>query len=120
MLQVGEDAEVDVEHVLFGPYGFTSLCGVGVIMPGRSECQRNLIFIIVALVVATHADEETHLIVLQFSVIFHRIGMNKHLQMLVVTEVHVHGFIDGTCISCGKVLHGQCQCLLIVLRQLWL
>ena len=118
MLEVGEGAEVDVEHVLLGPYCLTSLCGVGVVMSWRGEGEGYLVFVVVALVVTTDSDEEAHLVVLQFRVTFHRIGMDEHLQVLVVAEVHVHGLIHRTGVACGKVFHCECQGLFVLLREL--
>ena len=103
MFQVGEDAEIDVEKVLLWPNGLAALGGVGVVVACGGELQRDFVFIIVVLVVATQSHEHTHLVVLQFGVTLQGVGVNEHLQVLVVAEVHVHGFVNGTCIACGKI-----------------
>ena len=79
MFEVGESAEVDVKHVLLWPHSLAPLCGVGVIVSGWSEFEWYFVFVVVALVVATQSDEDTHLVVLQFCVAFHCVGMDEHL-----------------------------------------
>ena len=46
-----EDREVDVEHIVFGPYGAAVLRGVSVVVSRRGELQRYLVFVVVRLVV---------------------------------------------------------------------
>ena len=118
MLQGCEGAEVNIEHVLLRPNSLTTLCSVGVIVTIGGEFERYFVFVIVALVVATNAEEKTHLIVLKFCVTLHCVGMDKHLQMLVVAQVFIEGLINGTSIACGKVLHGECQSLFVILGEL--
>ena len=120
MLHGGEFLKVDVEHVLLWPHGLAALGGVGVVVAGRGQHQRNLIFIVVALVVGTHTQEHAHLVVLKLGVTFHRVGVDEHLQVLVLAKVVVQGFVNGTGVTGGEVLHLNHQCLLVLLAQLWL
>ena len=118
VLHAGEHAEVYVKHVLSGPYSLTTLSGVGVVVACRRKFERNLVLVVVALVVATHTQEDAHLVVLQLVVSFEGVGVDKHLQMLVVAQVERHGLIDGTRIAWSKILDGERERLLVFLCEL--
>ena len=118
MLGIGEELEVDVNHVFFRPNCHTTLRGVGVVSAFWCEFQWHFVFVVVALVVATQADECTHLVVLQALVVFEGVGMNEHLQVLVLAEVEVHGLIHAASIARRKVFDDDGECLLVFLSDL--
>ena len=65
-LELREDAEIYIEHVGCRPYGTTVVQIVLVIVVAVGcQLQGDDILVVVVLVVATHADEECQLVVLQ-------------------------------------------------------
>ena len=117
-LDVGEDRKVDVHHVVFGPYGLTVGQAVGVVPFGRGHFQRHFVFIVIVLVVRTEADEYARLVVLERSVAGERVGVGKHLQVAILSEVQAGVLVNGSCIARREVLHGDVEGLLVVFTQL--
>ena len=118
MLGIGEEVEVDVNHVFFRPYCHTALRSVGVVSAFWRELQWHLIFVVVALVVASQSDECAHLVVLYALVAFECVGMDEHLQVLVLAEVEVHGLVHTASIARRKVFDNDGERLLILLSDL--
>ena len=107
-----------VEHVLLRPHCHSSLVRVAIVVLG-GELQWYLIFIVVALVVATQSHEDGQLVVLQVGgVLLHGVGMHKHLQSLVLSQVEVGVLIHRLCLTLGQLLYDESQCLLVVLHEL--
>ena len=118
LLQGSKYGEVDVEHVLFGPYG--GALGIGIDLLGR-ELQRYLIFIIVALVVAAEAHEDGELVVLQVGDILQEgVGVDEHLQTLVLAQVEGSLLVDRLRLAAAEVLHNHAHRLFVALHQLGL
>ena len=101
LLQVGEDAERHVQHVLLRPYLLLVGSAVPYIFARFSHLQRNFILIVVVLIVTTQTQEHRQLIILQVGgVLLQGIGMGEHLDALVLDH--------------------HAQRLLVGLNQLWL
>ena len=91
LLQVGENRERHIQHVLLGPY--SSLVGnrIAVIrrITMRRELQWNLILIVVTLVVRTQSHEHGQLVVLQVrGILLQGIGMYEHLDAFILSQIH--------------------------------
>ena len=121
LLQLGELAQLYVEHVLGRPYYGAFRVGVGAVVTGSRQRERYLVFVVVIVIVGTQAHEECQLSVLQVrGVDLKGVGMGKHLYALVVTHVVVGVLVYR---NGGVVLHVvkvEAHSLLIVLHQLWL
>ena len=90
-------------------------------MAGGSEFERHLVFVVVALVVASEAYEDSQLVVGEVGgVLVQRIGMHEHLQALVLSEVEGGVLIDTFRLSCAEVVDHDVECLLVALDELWL
>ena len=79
-LQVGEEFQIDIHHILFGPYGTTGNSTVGIV--GTFGCQLHgyLVFVEVALIVRTQTKEYTTFAVGSFCDILGQcIGMQEEL-----------------------------------------
>ena len=112
---IGEEFEVNVEHVFLGPH-FALSCRAGV-LSGRRYGQWNFVFVEVVLVVASESQEQAHLSVSQFSgVIGQCVGMNEELQMAVASEVEGSVFVDSACIAGRQIAYGECHRLFVVLQ----
>ena len=75
-----------------------------VILPMRSQFQRNFIFVIVILIIRSQADKDSEIGIRKIVHIqFRRLGMRKQLQTLVLAQIVVRILIYGTCILGGKV-----------------
>ena len=91
------------------------------IMALRRQLQRNEILIVVALVVGAQTDKDRQLIVLQLCAVGHKVvGMDEHLQALILAQVEVGVLVDGLRLVLREILHREAQGLLIVLSKLLL
>ena len=118
-LGIGQYREREIEHVLRRPNLVTVLLAVVVVIACGREYQRNLVLVVVVLQVSTQADEARQVTILQvgiFSLQF--LGVNKHLQMLVVTHVVGCVFVHGTCVAEWQVVHTQNHRLFVLCNQL--
>ena len=118
MLDVGQCLEVDINHVLYRPNSLTALSGVGVVSTFWRDSQWHFVFVVIALVIRTQTEECAHLEVFQTLIAFESIGVDEHLQMLVLAEVEVHGLIYTTCIARREVLNDNGERLLVFLSDL--
>ena len=119
-LHPGKDAEVDVEHVLQGPYGTTVVYIIFIIVAavGR-QLQGDDILVVVVLVVATHADKDGQLVVLQVGgIVDEVVGMDEHLEVLILAQVEDSIAVDGLRLASRQVLHHHVQSLLVGLGEL--
>ena len=119
LLEIRQDVKVNVQHIVFGPYDARTSIAVGVFSFGGNG-EGNLVFVEIALVVRSQTYEEAGLTVLNRLLAHEAIGMGKHLQVLVATQVKADIFIDSTGIARRKIANGHCQCLLVVLQYLFL
>ncbi len=118
-LQFGEQFERNVEHILLGPHRLAALLRVSVVVTGRSKGQRNLVFVVVVLVVASQTHEESQLVVGQVgNVVLHCVGMYEHLYALVLTHIHGGILVDSLRLARAKVVDGHCQSLFVRLYEL--
>ena len=102
LLERCELGKVYVEHVLGRPYGSAVVGAVGVVEREALRCQRqrNLVFVVVALIVRAQTDEDRCLAVAQVrDVVGQGIGVNEHLQVLVLSHVVVTVLEYGTCVA---------------------
>ena len=120
LLHVGKHAQIDVEHILLWPYLTTVGIRVLIIIAAvRRQHQRNLVFVVVVLVVATQADKHRQLIVLQVCEVRHEVvGVDEHLHPFVLPQVERGILIDSLRLSMLHIPHHHIQGLLIVLHQL--
>ena len=85
------------------------------------ETQGDEILVVVVLVVAAQTDEDSQLVVFQLGAVGHEVvGVDKHLQPLVLAKVDVDVLIDGLRLVLAQILHHQAKGLLVVLGELWL
>ena len=113
----GKDGEVYVEHIFLRPHDARTGIGVG-IKPVGGDFQGNFVFVEIILVVSAKAQEEAYLPVLHGRFAGEAVGVGEHLQVLVAAEVERCVLVDGACIVGGQLLHGDGQCLLVVLQHL--
>ena len=119
LLDAGEDADVDVEHVLVGPHLRAVVGRQPRIAALGGQLQRYLVLVVVVLVVAAQTDEDGQLVVLQVGGVGQQVvGMNEHLQALVLAQVVVQVLIDGLRLALTQVADGQTEGLLVVLDEL--
>ena len=118
-LQLRQLGEVDVQHVLFRPHRLASVRRVTVVVTLRSDRERNLIFVVVALVVRSQAHEYRHLAILHLIGHIHQVlGMDIHLHMLIPAQIQVRLVIYGPRLVRLQSRNLQTHCLLVVLSQL--
>ena len=87
----------------------------------RGELQGNEVFVIVVLIVGTQTDEHSQLVVLQLRAVGHQVvGMDKHLQALILAQVQIGILIHSLRLALRQVLHGETERLLIILCKLGL
>ena len=99
-LQTGKDAEVDIQHIGFRPYGTTVVQVILVIVVAvGSQLQGDDVFVIVAAVVATHAHKQRQLVVAQLVVVDQVVGVYEHLHAVVESQVKGGIAIDGLRLS---------------------
>ena len=96
-LQRGKHAEVDVEHIVLRPY-LSAVCSriaaIGIAV--GCQLQWNLIFVVIALVIATQTDEYGQLVIFQCCLVgYQMIGMHEHLHAFVVPQVVVGILVNG-------------------------
>ena len=122
LLEIGKDAESHIKHILLRPNQPAVGRHITVVIAARSrKGERNLIFIIVILIVATQTDEDRQLPILQVGgILLQGIGMGKHLDTLILTEVESSILVYRLCLPTGQVLDNQAQSLLVGFNQLWL
>ena len=121
LLQLGKHAEVDVEHVLLRPHGAAvfQIVLVIVVTVGR-KLQGYHVLVVVVAVVAAQTDEDSQLVVAQRIVVDEVVGVDKHLQVLVLPHIEGGIAVDGLRLAMRQVVHHQAQRLLVVLGELWL
>ena len=83
------------------------------------QLQRYLVFVVVTLVVGAQTDEDGQLVVLQVRGVRQQVvGVYKHLQTLVLTQIEVRVLVDGFRLTLCEVLHDETERLLVVLNKL--
>ena len=103
---VGQHREREIKHVLFGPHFESVGLGVVVVEPFRRQHERNLVFVVVIAQVATHTDETGEVAVFEVRIDGTQLlGMDEHLQVLVLTHVVAGILVHSACIVRAKV-HG--------------
>ncbi len=96
LLQLGEEAQVDVQHIGLRPYGTTVVQIVFIVVATiRCQLQGYHVFVVVAGVVATHTDEDCQLVVAQVIVVDEMVGVHEHLHVLILAQVECGITIDG-------------------------
>ncbi len=121
LLQAGKDVQVDVYHVLLRPYGSASGSALGVVEAFGSQLHRHFILVEVALVVGTQSQEDARLAVGYIrNVLGQGIGVEEHLQVLVLAHIVGAVLIDGAGVAGTQIAHYHGHCLLVVLHQLCL
>ena len=121
-LQLGKHVERDVEHIGFRPYGTTVGGGIFAVVAtvGRQR-QGYLVFIVVVLVVATHADKHGELVVLQVGIVGNQmVGVDEHLHLLVLAQVETGVAIHGLRLTSLQILHHHVEGLFVGLYELGL
>ena len=121
-LQTCEDVQVHIKHIRLWPYLTTiSLRVFAVVAAIGRQLQRYLIFVVVVLIVITHADENSQLVILQVGGIrYEMVGMNEHLHPAILTQVEGGFTIDGLRLPTLQILDHHVECLLIILYELGL
>ena len=106
LFDIGEDGEGHIEHVVVGPHLKDVAEVIAVVVRSRCrELQWYLIFIVVALIVGTEPNEDRQLVVLQIGCIdLFGIGMNEHLQTLVLSHVESCILIDALRLSRREIV----------------
>ena len=118
-LRVRQHFQREVEHVIFRPHGLAVGGGVVVIDARLGQNERNLVFVVVVAQVATHTDEARQVAVFEFRVDgTHLLGMNEHLQVLVLPHVIAGILIHRSCVVRTEVHHAQNHRLLVLRNQL--
>ena len=122
LLEIGKDAESHIQHILLRPNQPAIGRHITVVIAARSrKGERNLIFIIVILIVTTQTDEDSQLPILQVgSILLQGIGMGKHLDTLILTEVESSILVYRLGFSTGQIPDNKAQSLLVGFNQLWL
>ena len=88
LLELGEQRQVDVQHVLLRPYGTAVLEVVLIIVVTvRGQFQGDEVLIIVVAVVTAQTHEDCQLVVAQSFVVNEVVGMDEHLHVLVAAQV---------------------------------
>ena len=119
LFHFGEHREVDVQHILFRPYGAALFGGISVVASGCRQLQGNFVFVEVVLVVRAEPDEDTGLIVFRFGYILgQRVGMDEHLEVFVLAHVQVGVLVHGAGVSRSQVTYRQREGLFVVFGQL--
>ena len=119
LLQAGELGEGDVEHVLLGPYGAGVGSRVASVLAGLGELQRNLVLVEVALIVGAETYEYRQLSVLKIRLVgLESVGVNEHLQTLVLSEVERCVLVHRLCLAGAERGDAHRECLLVVLHEL--
>ena len=121
-LQLGEDVEAHVEHVLLGPYLLAVGRGVAAVVTAvGGETEGYLVLIVVVLVVASETYEDSQLVVLQSCGVGHEVvGVGEHLHALVLSEVERRVLVHPLRLPVAEVLHHHVEGLLVTLHELWL
>ena len=88
-------------------------------MVRRREFEGYFVFVVVALVVASHAHEHCQLVVGQVGGVLHQcVGVYEHLHALVLAEVEHRVFIDGFRFSRAEVVDDDVECLFVAFYEL--
>ena len=117
LLQVGEHFNIDVEHILFGPYHPAIGCRItAIIATVGCERQRYLILVIVVLVVAAQTDKHSQLLIFQVGQIRQKVvGMHEHLHPAIAAQVERSLLIDSLRLVFLQIGSHHLQRLLILL-----
>ena len=90
-------------------------------MSWRRDFERYLIFVVVALIVATESNEDGKLVVGEIGdILRHGIGVYKHLESFVESEVFGGVFVYTLRLSRTQVVDNDVECLFVALHELWL
>ena len=121
-LQTGEDAQIDIEHIGQRPYGTTVVHIIFIIVVAvGSQLQGYHVLIVVVGVVATQTNEDGQLVILQRGdVVYQMVGMYKHLDMLILTQVECRIAIHRLGLALRQVLDHHGQRLFVGFGELWL
>ena len=109
LLHLNEVFQSDVQVVDFRPDGFF----VGIGCAPRCHLQRHLVFIIVLGEVGTDTHEDGEVLVFERHFFVGGLGVNKHLEVFVLSQVEVSGLVDGATVTVHQVLDGHLQRLLV-------
>ena len=119
LLYLCEEVERNVYHILFWPYCHTVARRILVVNAWSSKLQWHLIFIVVALVVATQAYEYRQLVVAKVgNIVLQCVGMHKHLHTTILTKIVSGILIYTLSLVARKVCQCHRQCLLVSLGKL--
>ena len=119
LLYLCEEVERNVYHILFWPYCHTVARRILIVNTWSSKLQWHLIFIVVALVVATQAYEYRQLVVAKVgNIVLQCVGMHKHLHTTILTKVVSGILIYTLSLVARKVCQCHRQCLLVSLGKL--
>ena len=105
LLHVRELFEIDVDHVVRGPYR-TASRSPGVASFGR-QYQWNFVFVEIVLIVRTQSEEKTYLSVFQILVARECVGVHEELEVFVATKVEMRVLVYGTRIAASQIFHGE-------------
>ena len=122
LLQLGEQREVDVEHVLQRPHG-TAVVGIEpvVVVAVGGELQGDDVLVVVVLIVTAQTDEDGQLVILQRrGIVDEVVGMDEHLHVAVEAQVEGGVAVDGLRLAAGEILHHHVEGLLVGLGELGL
>ena len=97
LLDLREDAKVDIEHVSQRPNGTAVVHIIFIVVTTVwSQFQGYDILIVVVLIVTTHADEDRQLVILQTCGIVEQVvGMDEHLEVFILTQVKNRIAVDS-------------------------
>ena len=109
LFHLNEVFQTDVQVVDFRPNGIF----VGGRCPPWGHLHRHFVFVVVFGEVGTDTHEDGEVLVLQRTVLMGGFGVDKHLEVFVLSQVEVGSFVDGATVAIGEVLHGHLQRLLV-------
>jgi len=115
-----EFSQINVKHILFRPYLPPWSCWVTVVLSLGRQFQRYFVLVKIALIVWAETYKKRSLVILERFVFKQSVGMNKHLDMLVLAKVKILVLIHSARITTGKVFYHHLQSLFILLEELWL
>ena len=120
LLYLCKEVERNVYHILFWPYCHTVASRILIVNNAwSSKLQWHLIFIVVALVVATQAYEYCQLVVAKVGdIVLQCVSMHKHLHTTILTKVVSGILIYTLSLVARKVCQCHRQCLLVSLGKL--
>ena len=115
-----EDLQREVEHVLFRPYFFAVEDIVVVIHARFGQMKWDLVFVVVVAQVRTEADETAQVAVFEFGIDGYLLGVDEHLQVLVLAHVVTRILVHRSGVTRTKVCHAENHRLLVLRNQLCL